>query len=272
MSEGFVFSGRGASGLIDRLLKRLKPKGFKGNNFGETIENVMADSRLEVAQKTAGKAQAQWESVLKRIGLEPDTIRMPTTPDLILDEELYRVNALKRGKLVSKNLKEMISEDLRATLRDFLTSKPGEPTMLKRIGSKAGAMNPALVDAFHDRISRTFEGYTGRNPANIRAIAITETRSAVNEIKMDYMRKLVRHSMGKLNVVKVWIHNPRLSKQPRKNHAAVNRVERPLEHPFKVPDGYGGFTAMDRPHDPKAPAGQVINCNCDVVFRASASK
>jgi hypothetical protein len=48
----------------------------------------------------------------------------------------------------------------------------------------------------------------------------------------------------------------------RWNHDVMDGLVVAANERFKVPDGKGGFDMMTCPHDPTAPAGQVINCGC----------
>lgn len=54
---------------------------------------------------------------------------------------------------------------------------------------------------------------------------------------------------------KMWRKSNR--RVPRLSHAAANNQVRPVDKPFMI-----GTTEMMHPHDPKAPASEVIKCGC----------
>jgi len=68
-----------------------------------------------------------------------------------------------------------------------------------------------------------------------------------------------------LVMVKRWI--PALDERTRFSHASMrNHAPVDMDGKFKVSRPSGGFDMMDRPGDPKASAGNVINCRCVMVY------
>jgi hypothetical protein len=91
-------------------------------------------------------------------------------------------------------------------------------------------------------------------------IARTETTQAVSSGRFEAMRQgLERSGLPESAVVKKWFHaGPAMNNGERPDHMALNRTEvRGLNTPF-LPSG----VPMLHPHDPNAPAEQVISCRC----------
>jgi hypothetical protein len=146
-------------------------------------------------------------------------------------------------------------------------------------GEKRGQINPQLVAQFREKIAGTFEGYTKPGatgiPPNIDAIATTEVRSAIDDIKHTFNTRLQERNVGKLQIIKTWVHHPSLSKNPRENHAALNGKAIPIDAHFSVPrtqwvKGRGlivtSMTMMLHPHDPSAPVDQIVSCSCECTY------
>lgn len=60
---------------------------------------------------------------------------------------------------------------------------------------------------------------------------------------------------------KVWI--PTYKKDSRDHHQALEGIEKPMNEPFII----SGIYEAQRPHDPNLPAGEVINCGCQLAFK-----
>lgn len=104
-----------------------------------------------------------------------------------------------------------------------------------------------------------FEALT---PGRAEKIARTEVASASNNGSLEAVK-----SLQVPNMFKEWV-NPadersRDGKNDGPDHLAMNGEEVPLDTKFVVPPD----TDMDGPGDPSAPADQVINCRCVLVYR-----
>lgn len=146
-------------------------------------------------------------------------------------------------------------------------------------GARRGQINPKLVADFRKKITATFEGYTKPDatgvPANIDAIATTEVRSAIDDIKHTFNTRLQEQNPGKIIIMKTWHQHTSLARNPRENHNAVNGMTIPLDAFFPVPrmqwvKGKGlsvtGTTYMLHPHDHSAPVDQSVACNCECTY------
>lgn len=71
---------------------------------------------------------------------------------------------------------------------------------------------------------------------------------------------------------KIWLstqdNRTRRLPEDKADHKVMNNQEVGMNDKFLVP-AKGGFTLMDRPHDPTAPPWQTIQCRCKAVYRAA---
>ena len=192
--------------------------------------------------------------------------------------------AAEKGELIRDTLRDSLTKSLRSSLEEFPITT-GTPSFITRRGAKAGRISPALITEFEKKITQNFKGYTKRDktfgmPSNIHTIAVTEARGTINEIKHEYVERF-SDTNPNLTVKKKWIQNRSLSKKYRKGHSVVNGRTVLFNEFFKVPvykskrgvEVKTGEVWMRYPHDPNAPANQVIGCNCDYdVFIAKKRK
>lgn len=108
---------------------------------------------------------------------------------------------------------------------------------------REGVTNEALKDEI--------EAVTGFVEQRADAIARTETMAAYNGGNYDGAV-----AMGEFGPAeKTWVATN--DARTRESHAAVDNVTIPFGDTFTV-----GSTPMLRPHDPAAPAGEVVHCRC----------
>jgi hypothetical protein len=196
-------------------------------------------------------------------------VKLPDLSEVLPKRSVFLVKAAHGGKIINETLRGKLERDLRETLKKF--DGTGEQRMETQRGVNTGKMNQELIQAFQRRIEETFAPYTKRGksmvPPRISTIAITEVRHAVGAIKQAYKEELLRRNPG-AKAVKTWVQNRQLSKKPREAHLRVAGKTIREEEYFHVPRERGtGFDRMARPHDPNAPADQVIGCNCDLISR-----
>ena len=102
-------------------------------------------------------------------------------------------------------------------------------------------------------------------PAN-RAIVIARTET----IKAANYGAVQGAKMTGFQTEKLWIaaRDNRTRRIPRDNysHAAMDGKTVAMDQPFLVPMLHGGFDEVMQPGDPKADAGDVIQCRCCVGF------
>jgi len=247
---------------------------YRSSNYTELMGRILANNKIKTIEHVAGLSRTNWTAAMKKITGTEKAFYIPKVKDLMPRKDLLFLKTKERGKMITRNMKDNLSGDLRRSLLAF--RKTGASSFIRPTGIKAGTINPKLIVDFEERIKKTFTDYTKKDPrfkmpSNVHAIAVTETRTAINDAKMEYVRTL-KEKNQEINLWKVWVHNPSLSKKPRKNHARMNGKKVPIDSMFKVyrEDGIG-HDLMDRPHDQFAPANQNIGCNCDVVFKAKKS-
>lgn len=99
------------------------------------------------------------------------------------------------------------------------------------------------------------------NRMRAKRIARTEVHAALNTGTMQGTRDTAR-ALG-LTGTKFWVPTP--DEKTRWWHRDVAPVA--VDEPFLVPNPKAGEDRMDAPGDFDAPASQVVNCRCGVVFQ-----
>lgn len=96
-----------------------------------------------------------------------------------------------------------------------------------------------------------------------RTIAVTERGLAINAGRYEAWRQAAdKMGFSLRDLLKTWIHTGRAI-EDRLDHIAVNgQTVRGLDTPFIV-----AGIPMQHPHDPQAPASQVVNCRCEFKVR-----
>lgn len=240
-------------------------------SYNKRLQKILAKNEMTTRRHIGNLQKKDWEKALSKIGHKEKPFQIPNPNDIMPKRDLIVMKTEERGRLINRNMRENLSDDLRRTLRKFRTT--GQPSFVRLRGAKAGTINPKLVKDFEERITSTFKDYTKKDPrlgvpANVHTMAVTETRSVINNAKMEYMYELNNRNPD-LRMKKKWVHNKSLSRQPRKNHIRMNNRKVEMHSFFKVPRIEGGYDLMEQPHDRNAPPEQVIGCHCDVVFIAS---
>lgn len=87
-----------------------------------------------------------------------------------------------------------------------------------------------------------------------QTIARTETSMAINNTALIEAEEVGMEEKG-------WIHIGG-KYTSRENHKRLNGTWIPLNEKFNL-----GNYKVDMPHDPILPAGEVVNCNCLIIFR-----
>ena len=126
-------------------------------------------------------------------------------------------------------------------VEDAIVDGDDTVNLSRRLQSKFGE----LSDSSSTRIARTEVGMASTNGA----------KEAVKSLNVP-------------NMFKEWVSandaRVRDGDHGGPDHAMVNGQEVPLDEKFSVPPD----TSMDGPGDPSAPADQVINCRCVLIFRS----
>lgn len=260
---------------VSRLAERY-PGAMEGGNYRDLMTEIIANGHENIQRAVARVKRDEMGKAAARIARSTTKqIAVPDLADVLPKRSVYIRKGAEQGQILSDTLRDRLTNDLRATVADYL----GEKMQYKK-GEARGQIKPELVEKMRARLTETFEGYRKAGPdgipPNVQAIAITETRSAINDIKHTWATRLEETNPGRIRTWKKWKHNPKLSKDPRGNHAIMDGVRIPLNAQFSVPRwGWikgrglgiiGENTLMQHPHDPIAPVDQVVGCSCEAIY------
>ena len=245
-------------------LGRLKKKyGWSGGNLQQLMTDIIATETGNISRAVARINSDDYRKAVQKLPKDRrKRFIIPDVSEVLPKRSLFVRKAADKGKLLTDGLRDRLTKDLRQSFTEF-TTKTGEPAFLKRRGTKAGQVNSKLVADFEKRIQGTFQGYTKKDPSygvppNVHEIAVTEVRSAADQIKRGYVDRLLKKNPG-TKAEKRWIHNTSLSKKPRPHHLEMDGVTVEWSKRFVLSNG----VSMVHPHDPDAPASEVISCHCD---------
>lgn len=246
---------------------------IKGKRYQKMIKEILAHNNEKMSNAIGRLTNQNYkDSMAKLSKMKAKIVKLPDLTDVLPKRSVFVIKGAESGKVVSNTLRTRLEHDLRTTLKKYMST--GQPRMEIQRGISTGKINPKLIKEFQTAIKGTFENYTKKDPKigipkNIKAIAITETRSAIDFMKSEYKNQLVRKNKGNIRITKTWKHNRQLSKVPRIGHMKLHNLTLLDEEKFYVErEDRGGFDLMDRPHDPIAPAYQNIHCSCDIIYKA----
>ena len=262
---------------LDFLRKRYPKTVFSGSNYAKLMEAIITHNSEKIANKTSQMTKESFKPLISKIGPgEEKRFILPDVSDVLPKQSVFIRKGAEQGKLIRDTLRDALTKNLRDAISEH--HGEGKASMVARRGSTAGRISPEMIDRFQASITSTFEAYTKRNqeigvPTNIRTIAITEVRSTINEIKDQYIARMLAINPD-YYVEKEWIHNSRREKEPRPGHLQMDGVKIPYYENFSVPyfekkKGLWyqqGIDYMRTPHAPGSPARNVINCNCELNY------
>lgn len=256
---------------LDRLKKKYyRPGKVKGQTYRDLIKMILQSNNENVSRAVARETAKTFDKETEKLKKTDKRVVLPNLGDVLPKRSVYSIKAANTGDLMTDNIRDAITKDLRETMRKRME----DGTLVMKTGKYAGRVNPEIVKEFQEKIKVTFEGYTKRDPkfkvpGNIRQIAVTETRTTIDMIKDEYYKRLIARNGDRVEARKVWRHNKTLSKTPRIGHMEMNGVDIPYNSYFKVPYYDGTEHIRDdnmfKPHDINAPAEQNISCNCDFI-------
>lgn len=241
------------------------------------MKKIIANNTEAVSRAVGRISNDSYKKQFKKYRTRERRFVLPDVGEVVPKRSVFTRKGAERGVLLTDALKTELDKQLRTILKDYKDRK--KPVYIVRRGAKAGRINPQVIGDFEKRIMNTFTNYTKKDkrygiPSNIHTIAVTEVRATVSEIKEQYNQRLLEKNKDKLKMFKRWIHNRSLSKEPRPHHEQMNgrtiegSKEFAVRRKVKKKGRWVqiGWTRMKRPHDPSAPADQVISCNCDVDY------
>ena len=260
---------------LNRLAKKygIDPNNVSGENYQILMNKILARNTQNIEKATARLSDEHWKKNIPKLSTPGKRFILPDVSETLPDNQVYIKKTADSGKLITNSLRTRLSKDLQEVLKDFRTEVTDEPAFIRRRGTRAGTINPKVVDLFQEKITETFLNYTKKDsrfgvPANVRTIAVTEARSAIHDIKRAYADQLLSRNPG-IRMKKRWIQNKSISKNPRRGHSEVHGTVVAYSDKFLVPlynkqQRRIAVTPMTGPHDPAAPKAQVISCSCDL--------
>jgi hypothetical protein len=254
---------------LDRLKRR---HGWTGGNYRGLVRTIL-EAGVSGTARAAGEVQHQvlTRSAKAAGASATGNLLVPSSAASLARSAVLR-KAAQDGELLMDTLRERLQGRLRQALEDHY-AKPGAKWE-RREGR--GRLDPELVDSFEAAVHQAMDPYCRRHglaaPANCRAIAETELRSADSMAKEAFAQAVAAANHTRWRIVKVWVHHPHLSRtEPREGHAMADGQSRGLGDPFSVPlvekGTVRGHLSMAHPHDPAAPVGEVISCHCECDYR-----
>jgi len=253
----------------ERLRGMLKQKKYR-----DIMTTVFDVNIQELNEKVGVRSREKWRGMIDKPSIPPAKYKLPKVQDIIPTRQAVYNRAFQRASSVSNRIRGDLGKKLRKTVAEF-EGKHRVKAFLK------GKINPKLEEQMTKQMTRFFSSYTkkhprAKRPANVQALAVTELRSSINNAKASVARK-VKEMNPELQVKKTWRHNAHLSlsrKNIRVGHQEKDGETLLLEDRFTVPiyREVGGIqvpvgsTEMLHPHDPSAPAVQIVSCHCDIEY------
>ena len=152
------------------------------------------------------------------------------------------------------NMRRLLRDNPKAALRYGLRDKRFD-SLLRR--------GDPLTATQIDNISRQYANKLLLSRGKM--IARTERGAAISAGRMEAWQQAIdKTGIDPSRIVKVWRHSSR-TMHPRDSHVDLHGEQvMGIYTPFTV----NGFTCQ-YPHDPSLPAGEVVNCGCQVVYKVS---
>jgi hypothetical protein len=248
---------------IKDLRDKYGESNIKNKKYQAIIKDIMKYNRNKISNDIASmtdlKIKRSFDTTTKGI------VKFPIINDITKKHDLLALKAAEKGNYITQTLRDRLTQDLRDTLQKMPS------------GTK---LNQSLVKEFKSKIKDTFSNYTKDDPklgvpTNIRNIAVTETKYAVNNIRKIYMNELVARNPD-LEYKKTWKHYKTYSKVYRRGHEEQNGKtivmnEKFAVNEFKYHKGRwiktGKIIMMDHPHDDQVnELGEKIGCSCEVKY------
>lgn len=211
------------------------------------------------------------KKLAKKYGVDIEGATYAKVVQEIINENVARASK-KMGNLSNRRMKQAFADSIKDGIVDLPTYAISNLTVRK--GAEDGKM---ITDTLRDTLTRGLRKAITDNPNNTekaiaqmqsyvkdtfttyttshaKMIAVTEVRSSVDLSKAEYVRELIARNPNRLRVTKKWVHNDHLVKTPRLTHKTIDGEKVLFNQPFSI--------GLMYPHDPSAPASEVIGCQC----------
>lgn len=244
---------------------RLKGKyQWRGKKYRTLIKKILVENQEKIAESVLTTDKKRLANNIKE--MLPKTkrgkiVKLPNVSNVIRRSSSI-IKAADNGELMSDSRRD----DMRKIIKSILLDK--------KIDTRQGTVKPSILKEVESKLGEYFETYTKNSPPygvpkNLYNIAVTETRSFINNVKKEYMNK-VSDDIAKdgFRVQKYWKHNTAMvRKKPRKNHLAMNNKPADKNGFFEFIDFSGRKIKIENPHDIKLQPEDTITCHCEVIYR-----
>ena len=212
-------------------LKKLAKKygvDIEGATYAKVVQEIINENVARASKKMGNLSNRRMKQAFA------DSIK-----DGVIDLPAYAISnvTVRKGAEDGKMITDTLRDVLTRGLRKAITDNPND--------------TEKAIAQMQSHIKDTFTTYT---TSHAKMIAITEVRSSVDLSKAEYVRELVARNPNKLRVTKKWVHHDHLVKVPRPTHKAIDGEKVLFNQPFSI--------GLMYPHDPNAPASEVIGCQC----------
>jgi len=201
---------------------------IKGATYTQVIQAIVQDNVARASKKMGSLSNRRMKKAFA------DSIKdgIVELPEYAIPDVTVRKGA-EDGQMITDTLRDVLTRGLRKAITD----NPNDTEQ--------------AIDQMQQSIKDTFNTYT---TSHAKMIAVTEVRSSVDLSKAEYVRELIARNPNRLRVTKRWIHHDHLVKVPRPTHKAIDGERVLFNQPFSI--------GLMYPHDPNAPASEVIGCQC----------
>lgn len=212
-------------------LKKLAKKygvDIEGATYTKVVQEIVNENVARASKKMGTLSNRRMKQALT------DSIKdgIVTLPDYAIPSITIRKGA-EDGKMITDTLRDVLTRGLRKAITD----NPND--------------TEKAIAQMQSHVKDTFATYT---TSHAKMIAVTEVRSSVDLSKAEYIRELIARNPNRLRVTKKWVHHDHLVKIPRPTHKAIDGEKVLFNQPFSI--------GLMYPHDPSAPASEVIGCQC----------
>lgn len=212
-------------------LKKLAKKygvDIEGTTYAKVVQEIINENVVRASKKMGSLSNRRMKQAFE------DSIKdgIVTLPEYVISNVTVRKGA-EDGRMITDTLRDVLTRGLRKAITD----NPND--------------TEKAIAQMQSHIKDTFTTYT---TSHAKMIAVTEVRSSVDLSKAEYVRELVARNPNRLRVTKKWIHHDHLVKVPRPTHKAIDGEKVLFNQPFSI--------GLMYPHDPNAPASEVIGCQC----------
>ena len=239
------------------------------------LERKLVRERKKLSSKLAKELKRQLEEIIKNDGtFESKTydILMDAYLDIGMEFADKQFNALTTGDFSKADRffldywKEWIEQfvsiriEQRVKGMDAFSKKRYEEIMEVILESPMSVEPSYIAEQLHEKLGRGVF-----SDSRAMTIARTETSAIANLAKAKSAESWADQSeQSGQRQYKMWVHRP--SNSPRDNHVFLDGLIIETNEMFQVRDENGNVDYMSHPHDENGSAGNVINCNCQVVY------